>query len=77
MMGESTSDKELDNAIKIAKLVQDSEIILLHILQEIALPATIALSARPLYSFRTGEKITPEAYVKEVYHELKQEFVKN
>lgn len=62
--GEYTSDKALDNAIKIAKLVQDSEIILLHILQEIAIPATIALFTKLLYSFKTGEMITPEAYVK-------------
>lgn len=72
--GESTSDKALDNEIKIAKLVQDSEIILLHVLQEIAIPATIALSTKPLYSFKTSEMITPEAYVEEVYHELKQEY---
>lgn len=62
--GEYTSDKALDNAIKIAKLVQDSEIILLHILQEIAIPATIALFTKLLYSFKIDEMITPEAYVK-------------
>ena len=73
--GESTSDKALDNAIKIAKLVQDSEITLIHIL-EITLPPFIALRAKPIHSFKTGELISPEAYVKEIYQESKQEFLK-
>jgi nucleotide-binding universal stress UspA family protein len=73
--GESTSDKALDNAIKIAKLVQDSEITLLHVL-EIALPPSIALRAKPIHSFKTGEMISPEDYVKEIYQESKQEFLK-
>jgi nucleotide-binding universal stress UspA family protein len=73
--GEETSDKALDNAIKIAKLVQDSEITLLHIL-EIALPPSLALRAKPIHSFKTGEMISPEAYIKEIYLESKQEFLK-
>lgn len=71
--GEATQDKAVDNAIKIAKSVQNSEIILLHVIQEIALPATISFSPKPLYSFKTGEIITPEAYIKEIYHALRKE----
>ena len=73
---EFTSDKALDNAIKIAKLVQDSKITLLHVLQELALPASLALTAKPLYSFKTGERITSMAFIKEIHHELKQKFLK-
>jgi nucleotide-binding universal stress UspA family protein len=73
--GEDISDIALDNAIEIAKLIKNSEISLIHIL-EIVLPATIALRAKPLHSFKTGEMISPEDYVKEIYQESKQEFLK-
>lgn len=68
---EIASDHALDNAIKIAKLVKDSKITIFHVLENIAIPATLSAFSKPLYSFKTGELTTTSAYVKELYHELR------
>ena len=73
---EIASDHALDSAIKIAKLVKDSKITILHILETIFIPATLSAFSRPIYSLKTGELTTASAYVKEIYHEMRSNALK-
>jgi nucleotide-binding universal stress UspA family protein len=82
----TASDKALSNALKIAKMSEESgrnhnrdnviTIILLHVLQEI--PTPITYSGTPLRSLskKTGERITFREYLKEVYQEMKASAIK-
>lgn len=73
---ETTSERALDTALKIAKLVPDSKITVLHVLREIAVPATVDAFGGRIYSFKTGEKVTGSVYAKEIYHEMRSEVLK-
>lgn len=70
---ETVSDNALDNAIKIAKLVEDSKITIFHVIQEIMIPISYS---RPVHSFKTGEVVPLSVYVKELYHEMRLEALK-
>ena len=72
---ETVADDALDNAIKIAKLVKDSKITILHVIEETPMPMVDTFS-RPLYSVKTGEIITPSAYMKEIFHEMRLDALK-
>jgi nucleotide-binding universal stress UspA family protein len=73
---DTVSDNALDNAIEIAKLVKDSNITILHVVQDIAFPSTRRLDSKPIYSIKTGEVVTPSVYVKELHHEIRLEALK-
>ncbi len=75
------SDKALSNALKIAKMSNESErihkqgdvitiIILLHILQEIPVPPSFGGTTLRKLSEKTGETITFREYLNEVYQEM-------
>ncbi|MGD1837448.1 MAG: universal stress protein [Nitrososphaeraceae archaeon] len=73
---EVIAENALDNALKIAKLIKDSKITILYILQEIHFPLMSGSYSKPLYSSKTGEEITPSAYTKEIFHEMRLEALK-
>jgi nucleotide-binding universal stress UspA family protein len=58
------SNKALDHAVNIAKMSDESEVILLHVIAEFP---TYHFIERPARSVKTGEKITLSQYLKEVY----------
>jgi nucleotide-binding universal stress UspA family protein len=70
------SDIAFKNAIRIAKQDNDSKITIIHMIEDITGPGIVTAFDRPVYSYRTGEIITPSAYVKEIYHELKNKALK-
>lgn len=72
----AVSDYALENTIDIAKLVIYSKITIFHVLQDIIMPSTYRLDSRPIYSFKTGEVVTPSVYIKEVFHEMWLEALK-
>lgn len=61
------SNKALDHAVNIAKLSDESEVILLYVIAEFL---TYHFIERPARSIKTGEKITHSQYLKEVYELL-------
>ncbi len=73
---EPISGHALDNALKIAELVTDSNITLIHVLAEITIPPTLQTFGRRLYSFNTGEMVTSSIYVKELYREMRSDVLK-
>lgn len=72
--GSEPSDNALNHAIEIAKMSgEDVRIILLHILQEIHLPPSFSRLDNTLRSLKTGDRITPGGYLKELYVMMKAE----
>jgi nucleotide-binding universal stress UspA family protein len=85
--GSEASDKALSNALKIAKMSNESErihkqgdvitiIILLHILQEIPVPPSFGGTTLRKLSEKTGETITFREYLNEVYQEMTTSAIK-
>lgn len=72
----SSSDLAVENAIKIGKLVKDIQITIFHVIEDITVPGITTAFDRPVYSYKTGEIISPSAYVKEMFYELKSNAVK-
>lgn len=70
---ETVSDNALDNAMRIAQLVEDSRITIFHVIPDIMIPISYS---RPVHSFKTGEVIPLSVYVKELYHEMRLEALK-
>ncbi len=73
---ETISGHAFDHALKIAKLVSGSTMIIIHVLSEIALPPTAETFGSRLYSFKTGEMVTGSVYAKELYNEMRSDALK-
>jgi nucleotide-binding universal stress UspA family protein len=58
------SNKALDDAVNIAKMSDESDVILVYVIAEFP---TYHFIERPTRSIKTGEKITLSQYLKEVY----------
>lgn len=58
------SNKALDHAVDIAKMSDESDLILFYVIAEFP---TYHFIERPTRSIKTGEKITLSQYLKEVY----------
>lgn len=82
----AASDKALSRAFEIAKMCHESErirkyggfinITLLHVLQEIPVPHAVIGSPLRVLSQKTGEQITIQEYLREVYKEMKVDAIK-
>lgn len=70
--GSRYSEKAISHAVELAKAFGGSEVILLHVIQEIPVPP---LYLGTLRSRRTGETTTAQAYFKEVYQEMKRDML--
>lgn len=67
--GSKPSDNAFNQAVRLAEATKNSsEIILLHVLPEIPVPATFE---RPVRSQKTGKAIPPSEYVQELYEIMK------
>ena len=60
------SDKALDKAVEIARLIKDSKIIIIHVIPEIPTP----IFPRVIRSPKTGEVITFSEYMASLYQEM-------
>ena len=67
--GSAMSDKALDKAAEIAKLVKGSQIIIIHVIPEIPTP----IFSRVIRSPETGEVITFSEYMISIYQEMESE----
>jgi nucleotide-binding universal stress UspA family protein len=70
--GSNMSNKALDEAVEIAKLTKDSQIIIIYVIPEIPTP----IFSRPLRSPKTGEVITFSEYMITIYQEIESEMRK-
>lgn len=71
--GSKTSDNAVDSAIELAKMSNDSHIILLHVIPEMQIPLVLE---RPIRSPMTGETTTTTEYWKELYEGIKSSALK-
>lgn len=71
--GSKTSDNAVDSTIELAKMSNDSHIILLHVIPEMQIPLVLE---RPVRSPMTGETTTTTEYWKELYEEIKSSALK-
>jgi nucleotide-binding universal stress UspA family protein len=62
--GSNISDKALDHAVEIARLIKDSKIIIMHVIPEIPIP---------IFSKETPEVITFSVYMVSLYQEIESE----
>jgi nucleotide-binding universal stress UspA family protein len=67
--GSAMSDKALDKAAEITKLVKGSQIIIIHVIPEIPTP----IFSRVIRSPKTGEIITFSEYMVSLYQEMESE----
>lgn len=67
--GSAMSDKALDKAAEIAKLVKGSQIIIIHVIPEIPTP----IFSREIRSPETGEVITFSEYMISLYQKIESE----
>ncbi len=67
--GSAMSDKALDIAIEIAKLVKGSKIIIIHIIPEIPTP----IFSKEIRSPKTGVRITFSEYMAFLYEQMESE----
>jgi nucleotide-binding universal stress UspA family protein len=67
--GSVMSEKALDKAVEIAKMVKDSEIIIIYIVAEIPTP----IFSRVIRSPKTGEVTTFSEYMSVLYKEMESE----
>jgi nucleotide-binding universal stress UspA family protein len=63
--GSDMSDKALDKAVEIAKLIKDSKIIIIHVIPEIPTP----IFSKEVRSPKTGVVITFSEYMVSLYQE--------
>ena len=74
------SDNALSHAIQIAKMSRSSNkivyVILLHVIQEIHLPATFKAFTTSYNISQRGDRITFKEYFKQLYHEMKASAIK-
>ena len=70
------SELAIENARKIGKRITGAEIIIFHVIKEITMPGTTTTFDQPVVSYRTGEILSPSAYAKEMYYELKSKALK-
>ena len=67
--GSDMSDKALDKAVEIAKLVNNSKIIIIHVIPEIPTPIFL----KEIRSSKTGERITFSEYMESLYEQMESE----
>ena len=67
--GSDMSDKALDKAVEIAKLIKDSKIIIIHVIPEIPTPIFL----KEIRSPKTGIRITFSEYMESLYEQMKSE----
>lgn len=72
----TSSELAVENAIRIGKLVKDVQITIFHVIEVVSAPGTTTAFDRPVYSYKTGEIISPSSYIKEMFHELKSKAIK-
>ena len=70
-----SSELAVEYARTIGKRVTDVQIMIFHVIKDITTPGTITSFDQPVYSYRTGEILSPSAYVKEMYYELKSKAI--
>lgn len=71
----SSSELAVENAIRIGKLVKGVQITIFHVIEDISVPGTTTAFDRPVYSYKTGEIISPSGYIKEMFYELKSKAI--
>ncbi|HYJ00785.1 MAG TPA: universal stress protein [Nitrososphaeraceae archaeon] len=64
--GSAMSDKALDKAVELAKILKESRIMIIHVVPEIPTP----IFSRVIRSPKTGEVITFSEYMKSLYQEI-------
>jgi nucleotide-binding universal stress UspA family protein len=67
--GSDMSDKALDKAVEIAKLVNNSKIIIIHVIPEIPTPIFL----KEIRSSKTGARITFSEYMESLYEQMESE----
>lgn len=67
--GSNMSDKALDKAVEVAKLVNDSKIIIIHVIPEIPIPIFL----KEIRSPKTGARITFSEYMESLYEQMESE----
>ena len=67
--GSNISDKALDHAVEIARLIKDSKIIIMQVIPEIPPP----IFSKEIRSPETGEVITFSEYMVSLYQEMESE----
>jgi nucleotide-binding universal stress UspA family protein len=67
--GSDMSDKALDKAVEIAKLVNGSKIIIIHIIPEIPTPVFL----KEIRSPKTGVRVTFSEYMTFIYEQMESE----
>lgn len=64
--GSDMSDKALDKAVEIAKLIKDSKIIIIHVIPEIPTPIFL----KEIRSPKTGIRLTFSEYMESLYEQM-------
>jgi nucleotide-binding universal stress UspA family protein len=67
--GSEMSDKALDKAVEIAKLIKGSKIIIIHVIPEIPTPVFL----KEIRSPKTGERVTFSEYMESLYEHIESE----
>jgi nucleotide-binding universal stress UspA family protein len=67
--GSDMSDKALDKAVEIAKLVNNSKIIIIHVIPEIPTPIFL----KEIRSSKTGARIIFSEYMESLYEQMESE----
>jgi nucleotide-binding universal stress UspA family protein len=67
--GSDMSDKALDKAVEVAKLVNGSKIIIIHVIPEIPTPIFL----KEIRSSKTGARITFSEYMESLYEQMESE----
>jgi nucleotide-binding universal stress UspA family protein len=60
------SDKALDKAVKLANIIKESRIMIIHVIPEIPIP----IFSRIIRSHKTGEVINFSEYMESLYQEM-------
>ncbi|MER3408237.1 MAG: hypothetical protein C4292_05725 [Nitrososphaera sp.] len=69
--GSKQSDKALEHAASLARLVGSKELVLLHVVQEIPVPPMMLLESQ-MRSPKTGDELSVSEVWKELYQEMKE-----
>jgi nucleotide-binding universal stress UspA family protein len=67
--GSTMSDKALDKAVEVAKLVNGSKVIIMQVIPEIPTP----IFSRPFRSPETGEVVSFSEYMESLYEQIESE----
>ena len=71
--GSKPSEKAVEKAIELSKMLEDSHVILLHVIPELVIPPMID---RPIRSYKTGEVTTMGECYKEMVEEMSDNALK-